>query len=157
MKDREDYNTPHLIATHTYDEFSKFMTAEYLYKNELPLFAELTGGERQRIKSQCDAFWDDVRFKVYKTALIIYVDSSRCDFEYVHCIGVYETEYIAGRKLHEALNCAEYSHRSKHSAKRGSPFLLYGGYKFSTLAEIEERCEGTIAYFLNNQIEATNP
>lgn len=141
-----------LISTHTYSEARKWQTIDFLENNDLPLLVELTDEERERIKSMGDAFWSDVHFKVYDTALIIYADTSKCDFEYVHCLGVYESQYIAGRKLYEALNCPEYRHRPTHSAKRGSVQLLYGGYKFSTPTDIDQRCKSAIKHYLKNKI-----
>lgn len=117
----------------------------------------LTADEREKIKSMVQAFASDLKVLYRKTlipyrgAVILYVDSDRCDFEYVTVLGLYNDP----EEVYEAvIYSPEYRNRHPSSAKANSClFIDFDHYQHSSPAEIEERCRSAILYWCEQQVQ----
>lgn len=115
----------------------------------------LTATERKQIKSSAQAFAADLKVMYlddlipYRGAVILFVDSDRCDFEYVSVLGLYDDPYEAYKAV---IYSPEYRHRHPSSAKSNSPlFLNFDGYRHMNPAQIDEQIRGAIAYYCKQQ------
>lgn len=112
----------------------------------------LTPAERQKIKSMTEAFASDLKimYREDSGAVFFFVDSGRCDFEYVTVLGLYDDPYDVYKAV---LYSPEYRNRHPSSAKANAClFLDYDGYRHTTPAEIKERCAHAVKCWREQQV-----